>query len=407
MSTKRSWIVLLFMALMTTLSQFDKNAIAVAAVPISQEFGFSTTEMGFVISCFFISYTVMNIFGGYIADIYGARKVAIVVTVLWSLFTGITGIAWSFASLLAIRFTFGAAEGAFPPTNSLLVAELFSPEKRAFPKSFITGSSAAGIGFGAIAITYITHHFGWRNAFYIYCMVGFLLSAMFYWASKDMKRPVREGSSQKQRISYKEVLKVPLIWKILPLQFAGGAFMWGLNSWLPSYWMNVKGLKLVAMGVAAAIPNIISALSIMCMGYFLDKYLAGKEKRVIASTAAISGIFTYLTFTAPSVTLGVTYMTVASVCAGILIQTNLICVIKYFPQHTIGAGAGMGNGASQLAGIITPALMGYILSITNGNYTAVFGSVIFMLFIAFLIALTLDTSKEAAQFTANKSMQSK
>lgn len=391
MSTKRRWMILVVMALMTTLSQFDKNAISVAAVPISKEFGFSPAEMGVVISCFFISYTAMNLVGGYIADIYGARKVAAVVTLLFSAFTGITGLAWSFYSLLAIRFIFGAAEGAFPPTNSLIVAELFPVEKRAFPKSFITGSSAAGIGFGAIAITMITHYFGWRNAFWVYCLIGFTLSFLFFYVSQGMKRPVCDGTTQKQKISFKEVFKVPLIWRIIPIQFAGGAFMWGLNSWMPSYWMNVKGLKLVAMGLAAAIPNIVAAVSILCMGYILDKYLAGKEKWAIAIAAAVASLFTYLTFTAPSVTLGVIYMTVASICASILIQTNLICVIKYFPQNTIGAGAGIGNGSSQLAGIVTPALMGYILTVSGGNYTAVFGSVILMLFISIFIALTIQT----------------
>lgn len=397
MSTKKRWVILLAMALMVTLSQFDKNAISVAAVPISKEFGFSTTEMGLVISCFFISYTVMNTLGGYIADIYGARKVATVVTILWSFFTGITGLAWSFYSLLAIRFIFGAAEGAFPPTNSLIVAELFPAEKRAFPKSFITGSSILGIGLGAIAITQITQHFGWRNAFFLYCVVGFVLSVLFFWLSKDMNRIVRGGSTQKQRVSFSEVFNVPLIWRILPIQFAAGAFMWGLNSWMPSYWMNVKGLKLAAMGFAAAIPNLVSAVSILCLGWFLDKYLAGKERQVIATAAICAATFTYLTFVASSVVLGVVCMTVASTCAGILIQTNLICVVKYFPQHTIGAGSGLGNSANQFAGIITPALMGYILSLTNGNYTAVFGSVIFMLFIAFFIALTIKTPKPPMQ----------
>jgi MFS family permease len=400
MSIKRRWLILVVMAVMVTLGQFDKNAISVAAVPISQEFGFSPTEMGLIISCFFITYTGMNLLGGFIADAYGARRVAAVVTIFWSLFTGLTGFAWSLYSLLAIRFIFGAAEGAFPPTNSLIVAELFPVEKRGFPKSFITGSSALGIGAGAIAITYITHNFGWRNAFFFYCILGFCFSALFYYVSKDMQRPVRTVGTQKQNVPFKEVFQVPLIWKILPIQFAGGAFMWGLNSWMPSYWMTVKGLKLTAMGFAAAIPMLVSAAFILFMGYALDKYLAGKEKWVISFGALIAGIFTYLAFVASSVTLGVVYMTVASICASLMVQTNLICVIKYFPQHTIGAGAGLGNGASQLAGIITPTLLGYIITISNGNYVAVFGTVIGILLIGGLIGMTIKTPKPNVKINA-------
>lgn len=388
MSTKRKWIILVAMAAMVTLGQFDKNAISVAAVPISQEFGFSPTDMGLVISCFFITYTVMNFLGGFIADAYGARRVAAVVTIFWSMFTGVTGLAWSFYSLLAIRFIFGAAEGAFPPTNSLIVAELFPVEKRAFPKSFVTGSSALGIGLGAIAITQITHYFGWRNAFFLYCIVGFLLSALFYWVSKDMPKPDC-GGSQKKSAAFKEVFKEPLIWRVIPIQFTAGVFVWGLNSWMPSYWMNVKGLKLTAMGFAAAIPNVVAALSIFLVGYLLDKYWGGKEKWVIAIGAAFAAISTYLAFTAPNVTMGIIWMTIASMTSGAMTQTIFICVIKYFPPHTIGAGCGIANGSSQLAGIMTPAILGYIITITNGNYAAVFGSVICVLIIGALIALTI------------------
>lgn len=393
MSIQRKWIILVAMAMMVTLGQFDKNAISVAAVPISKEFGFSPTEMGMVISCFFISYTVMNLVGGFIADRYGARKVAAVVTICWSFFTGITGFAWSFYSLLAIRFIFGAAEGAFPPTNNLIVAEMFPVEKRGFPKSFITGSSALGIGLGAIAITQITHYFGWRNAFFLYCIVGFGLAALFYWVSKDMQRPVCAGG-QKAGAAFKDVFKHPLMWRVIPIQFAAGVFIWGLNSWMPSYWMNVKGLKLTAMGFAAAIPNIVAAASIFLVGYLLDKYWGGKEKWVMAIGGACAAISTYLTFIATDVTQGVIFMTIASMTSGAMTQTIFITLIKYFPQHMIGAGCGIANGSSQFAGIMTPTILGYILTVTNGNYTAVFGSVIAILFIGGLIALTIKIPKK-------------
>lgn len=392
MSTQRKWLILVAMALMVTLGQFDKNAISVAAVPISKEFGFSPAEMGMVISCFFISYTALNLLGGFIADAYGARKVATVVTLLWSAFTGITGFAWSFSSLLAIRFIFGAAEGAFPPTNNLIVAELFPVEKRAFPKSFITGCSALGIGLGAIAITQITHFFGWRNAFFLYCFVGFMLAGMFYWFSRTMPKPAGKGL-QKSGISFKAVFADPLIWRMIPIQFASGAFMWGLNSWMPSYWMNVKGLKLTSMGFASAIPMVVAACSIFLVGYLLDKYWGGKEKWVITIGATCAAISTYLTFIAPNVTMGIICMTIASMTSGAMTQTVFICIIKYFNQGTIGAACGLANGSSQFAGIMTPAIMGYILTVTGGNYTAVFGSVIAVLFIAALIALTIKIPK--------------
>lgn len=392
----QNWIIIIVTCLLVILQQCDKAAISVAAIPISKDLGFNKTEIGLIISIFFIGYTALNFIGGFFTDKFGAKKVVTVVAILWSIATGVTGLAWSFESMLIIRFIFGACEGPFPSTNSKTVAELFPAEKRAFAKSFITATSALGTGFAAIAVTQITHTLGWRDAFKCYAIIGFVLVVTFILVSRNWKRPVNaDGTVIKSvRVPYKALFKAPLLWKLLVMNFASGVFAWGLNSWMPSYWMNVRKLSLTTMGFVTFIPSFFSFFVVLSLGWGLDRGLAGREKYVIGGGAAISALFVFLTFMAPSVTMGVVCQSVASIGSACVTGTIMICIVKYFAANAIGSASGLVNGACQGAGIIAPTLMGIVLDTTH-SYAAVFGMVVFVEVVAALIALTVDTKSLA------------
>lgn len=396
----KSWRIVGFITLMIVLQQLDKNAISIAAVPISKELGFNATQMGLVISAFFGSYAAMNVIGGYLTDRFGSRKVIITTVILWSIFTGMTGLMMSLSAMIAIRFLFGAAEGAFPSTNFRVCAELFPAERRALPKSFMSAAASLGLAAAAIVVTNITNVFSWRAAFGIYCILGLMMAGIYFFLTKDIGKAAGMDTVAGAKVPIKELLKTPLIWKIIPSQFAVGVFIWGLNSWMPTYWMNVKGLKLVAMGWAASLPSIASFIVMLGMGFMYDKYLMGKEKRVMLTSIVIAGIFVYFTFISSTVTMGVICMAISTISIGLLMQANMVVVVKYFPKECVGTAGGIANTANQIAGFLVPALMGYILTVSGGNYTYIFAMVIVVLIVAFAIASTIDTKQHAAEIKA-------
>lgn len=91
----------------------DRIVMSTAIIPISREFALDAARAGLLLSVFYVSYAVMQLLGGWLSDRYGSRVVVVMCVALWSLFTGLTGLAWSFGSLLVIRFMFGVGEGFF------------------------------------------------------------------------------------------------------------------------------------------------------------------------------------------------------------------------------------------------------------------------------------------------------
>jgi len=145
----------------------DRILISTAIIPISHEFSLDARQAGLVLSIFYISYALTQLVGGWLSDRYGSRIIVVLCIVLWSVFTGVTSLAWSFTSLLVIRFLFGAGEGSFSPASSVTVAEVFPKPERARAKSFLISTVFLGNAIGSGVIGLAVAYLGWRSAFHI------------------------------------------------------------------------------------------------------------------------------------------------------------------------------------------------------------------------------------------------
>ncbi len=67
----------------------------------------------------------MQIPGGWLADKFGAKRVLLMAVIMWSIFTGLTAVAWSLTAMIVIRFLFGIGEGGFQPASSKIIATIF------------------------------------------------------------------------------------------------------------------------------------------------------------------------------------------------------------------------------------------------------------------------------------------
>ena len=155
-----------------------------------KEFNFSQAQMGLVFSIFSLSYFLGQTPWGMAADRYGSRGLVSLAVAGWSAFTIFTAYAWSFASLMAIRFTFGALEAALSPS----VASAFN---RWVPSSERSTAFGAFLGGGRLggAITppiagLILLHYGWRTPFVAFGVIGLLGAVAWFWWFRNKPRSI-------------------------------------------------------------------------------------------------------------------------------------------------------------------------------------------------------------------------
>src|SRR5687767_10631104 len=113
--TRTRYKVLAFTVALAAVTYMDRVCISITAPHISRDLGLTDLQMSLVFSAFTLAYGLFEIPTGWWGDRIGTRRVLTRIVSWWSAFTIITAVSFNYASLLLIRFLFGAGEaGAWP-----------------------------------------------------------------------------------------------------------------------------------------------------------------------------------------------------------------------------------------------------------------------------------------------------
>src|SRR5262249_39114616 len=116
--------VLAFACSLSLITYLDRVCIMRARVDVQHELGFADKQMGWVFTAFTLGYMLFEVPGGWMGDVWGARRTLTRIVLCWSVFTALTGAIWAWPVhgvalglyvLLLVRFLFGIGEaGAYP-----------------------------------------------------------------------------------------------------------------------------------------------------------------------------------------------------------------------------------------------------------------------------------------------------
>ncbi|WP_052404801.1 MFS transporter [Bacillus rubiinfantis] len=387
--------VILFLLFSSNLiSAMDRFIINYGIVPISEEFQLDATSTGLILSIFFLGYAIMQIPGGWLSDKFGARIVILVSVFSFSIFTGLTGIAWSFAILVIIRFIFGIGEGSFFPAGGKLIADAIPEERRSKAMSvFLSALTAAGI-IAPILATSMMVSIGWRWMFILIGLLGMFIGILNWFflkpkAGMDLPKQVDFTVQQNKTTkgSIKRMLKTPMIWALIIVSFSHGFISWGLSAWMPTYLVNERGLDLLSLGVLALIPGVTGVLFFLLAGYVIDKQKNGREKWIGAISGVGYAIMVYLMFHAKTITGVIVFQSLIPMFGATLSVIIFSMPIKRLSQEVAGTAIGVVNLGMQVAGFLAPLGMGFIIDAFNGSYKGAvwlltsFGVVCFLAFV--------------------------
>src|SRR5436190_5531068 len=108
--TRVRYLVVGLATLASLLLYLDRFCIAIAERLIKEDLGLSNTQMAWVFSAFFWTYALAQVPSGFLSDRYGARRMLTLYILVWSLFTGLIGLAAGFVMVLLFRLGFGLAQ---------------------------------------------------------------------------------------------------------------------------------------------------------------------------------------------------------------------------------------------------------------------------------------------------------
>lgn len=396
---KVRWWICALLFLTWLMSYVDRSLMPMALPLIGQEFHLSPTVLGAVISAFFIGYAVMQIPGGILADKFGARKMMTTGVALWSIFSVLTGAATSLTNLIWVRVLFGLGEGVHPPAAFKALSSWFNPAERARANGLVMSSNTIGPMIAPIIFAVLMGAYGWRNAFFLVSIPGFLIAFAVYWFLRD--RPaehprmtsrelaeIRQENNQDE-VSLRELFRYKALWKLFFIYMMWDVTWWGFQAWLPSYLLKERGFTLLATGAVAALPFAAGFIGILAAGYISDR--TRKPRLVLVSVLLGNALFMLLTATAGNATMAVVFLTATGFFLPAIHGPFWSLPMDLLPSRVIGASSGFLNTGGQIAGIASPVIIGALIELT-GHYEAGFT---FMAFSAAVSALLVGALRES------------
>ena len=179
--TKVRWRIFLLMLMLIAINYIDRASISVAMPVISKEFDLDLRTQGFILSSFFLTYALMQIPGGMLADRFKPRIVIAAATLGWGFFQAIAAVSPNAWILVLTRLGLGASEAPIYPAGGKLNAIWMASTERARGATLLDGGAPLGAALGSLIIAGLIAEFGsWRLSFVV-AGVGTMVCGLFAW----------------------------------------------------------------------------------------------------------------------------------------------------------------------------------------------------------------------------------
>ncbi|MBI5543737.1 MAG: MFS transporter, partial [Deltaproteobacteria bacterium] len=172
----------------------DRMAINMTILSMGEDLHIGPDRIGWVLSAFFLGYALFQIPGGALADRIGPRRVILIALAWWSVFTALTGVAGSLASMLAIRFLFGIGEGIFPASVWKVLGNWFTRKNRATANALVLSAIALGPALTPLLLAPMLARWGWRACFWALGTCGLVCLVVVY---RFVANSIHEGRDVK------------------------------------------------------------------------------------------------------------------------------------------------------------------------------------------------------------------
>ena len=231
------------------------------------------TKTGLLADAFFVTYMVSAPILGLLADRFSRWIIVGSAVILWSLASGGSGLAATFAILLATRVFVGIGEGGYGPAAPTILADLFPIQTRGRVMAVFYAAIPVGSALGYVIGGLVGAHLGWRWAFYLVIPPGFLLGLLCFWqrdprvsadhlAQKSPRRSIRGYLNLFRTRSY----LINCIAMTL-MTFVTG----GLGFWVPAYLRYRDQSPAVGMTIFGLITVVAGLVSTLLGGVVADR----------------------------------------------------------------------------------------------------------------------------------------
>jgi MFS family permease len=391
---------------LSVMSYFDRTIFAIATPSIMKEFGISAVMMGAVTFAFQISYALVMIPGGRLADRFGPRVVLTAMALGSAFFTammpfgatpGLGTLIGVVPGLILMRIGFGIFTAPIYPTCTKTNANWIPLKNRARA----TGCANAGAGFGGavspILFTWMISRYGWRTSFLWAGLATAILGIGWFLYVRDYPRGAEPPKVPATRVlaPWRALLTDK---NLILLTLGFGAldyFEYIFFYWIFYYLGEIRQLGATESARYTTLLFLAWVLMMPMGGFLCDRLMArfGHKLglRLVACTSmAFSAVLLFAGVNATGTLSAVTLMALALGFAAIADVTYWTATIGVAGVHA-GTAGGIMNTGGNIGGGLAPVVTPWIASFAGWSWGLYFGC--FMALAAMVAWLFTDPTR--------------
>lgn len=357
------------LAIAIFISAVDRGNLATAAPVIKDELQFSTTQLGFLLTAYYITYLPAQIIVGSLVDRLGASRVLVIGFVTWSLVMTVTGFAHGFMTLVWLRLALGIGESVFMPAASAIIARCFPECSRGTANAVVLAGMACGPAFGVFFGGMLIAASGWRTFFIAFGLVS--LVWLLPWFGIVRPRLVErrvEVSVVVPRML--DILRERSLWGASIGHFCGNYAYSFVLSWIPYYLVHERGWSLAQMATIGGSAYLLMALTSLVTGRITDRRIAAGGSATLVRKACLGGGYVLAAVFVVGCALAdanTSVLMLLLACASFgLVAPNLFAVAQSLAgADAAGRWVGIQTSLGNIPGLIAPFLTGILVDRTG------------------------------------------
>jgi EmrB/QacA subfamily drug resistance transporter len=187
--TNRKWWVLAAVTFSLFMVMLDTTIVNVALPAIQKDFKIGQSKLEWIVNAFLLSYAVLLLPGGKLADYLGRRRFLLIGVAIFTAASLTSGLATSGTMLIASRAVMGVGAGLMMPATHSLISANFSESEHGLAYGVWSGISTLGLALGPLAGGVLVQKASWPWIFYVNVPLGIVaivLARLVILESKDM-----------------------------------------------------------------------------------------------------------------------------------------------------------------------------------------------------------------------------
>jgi ACS family glucarate transporter-like MFS transporter len=379
--TRIRWLIVVWVAVIGSISYLDRVNISIAGHSIAQQFHLSNPQLGLVFSAFSVGYMLFQLPGGWLADRFGPRRVLACGALWWAVFTSLSasvtgGALAALLGLGCVRFLLGAGESVMYPSSNRWLADWIPTAERGVANGIIFAGVGAGSAFAPPIIASFMIRYGWRASFHFCALIGVAGGLVWLWVARNrpdshpwvnkeeadlIARGIEgRGTAKTSRLPWRALVGSKDVWSLTFSYFCYGYTAYIFFAWFFIYLTTVRGLNLKTGSYYAMLPFIAMSLGSAGGGVLSDavnRRLGRRWGRCGVGALGLAGAAVFVTLGSMAHSAAAASVILAGGAGSLYVsQSSYWSVSADLGGGSSGSLSGMMNMGAQLGSAITAAL---------------------------------------------------